>query len=208
LIGAIESWVLSYHFTRKEGNDEMKLIIVFGPQAVGKMTVGQELAKITDLKLFHNHMTIELVIPFFSYGSEAGRRLVSSFRRQIFEEVANSDLYGLIFTFVWAFDLESDWQYVQSLTELFESKGGDVYWVELEADTAVRLERNRTPNRLDHKPSKRDVDRSERDLLGTMEKHRLQSSEGEIKRDNYLRINNSNLSAEEVAKHIKEKLNL
>lgn len=208
MIGAIESWVLSYHFTRKEGNDEMKLIIVFGPQAVGKMTVGQELAKITDLKLFHNHMTIELVIPFFSYGSEAGRRLVSSFRRQIFEEVANSDLYGLIFTFVWAFDLESDWQYVQSLTELFESKGGDVYWVELEADTAVRLERNRTPNRLDHKPSKRDVDRSERDLLGTMEKHRLQSSEGEIKRDNYLRINNSNLSAEEVAKHIKEKLNL
>ena len=33
----------------------MKLVIIFGPHAVGKMTVGQELAKITDLKLFHNH---------------------------------------------------------------------------------------------------------------------------------------------------------
>ncbi|SCC34198.1 Uncharacterized protein BW664_02852 [Bacillus mycoides] len=39
----------------------MKFILIFGPQAVGKMTVGQELAKITDLKLFHNHMKIDLV---------------------------------------------------------------------------------------------------------------------------------------------------
>ena len=43
----------------------MKLVLIFGPQAVGKMTVGQELAKITGLKLFHNHMTIDLVSNFF-----------------------------------------------------------------------------------------------------------------------------------------------
>jgi shikimate kinase len=34
----------------------MKFVLIFGPQAVGKMTVGQELAKITGLKLFHNHI--------------------------------------------------------------------------------------------------------------------------------------------------------
>jgi shikimate kinase len=51
---------------RKDNLKTMKLIIIFGPQAVGKMTVGQELGKITNLKLFHNHMTIELVSPFFS----------------------------------------------------------------------------------------------------------------------------------------------
>lgn len=33
----------------------MKFILITGPQAVGKMTVGQELEKITNLKLFHNH---------------------------------------------------------------------------------------------------------------------------------------------------------
>ena len=38
----------------------MKFIIITGPQAVGKMTVGQELTKITGLKLLHNHMTIIL----------------------------------------------------------------------------------------------------------------------------------------------------
>lgn len=35
----------------------MKFILLFGPQAVGKMTIGHELEKITELKLFHNHMT-------------------------------------------------------------------------------------------------------------------------------------------------------
>lgn len=44
----------------------MKFVLIFGPQAVGKMTVGHELEKRTDLKLFHNHMTIELVTPFLN----------------------------------------------------------------------------------------------------------------------------------------------
>ena len=72
----------------------MKFITIIGPQAVGKMTVGQELEKLTGLKLFHNHMTIELVSKFFDYGSKQGKKLVHSFRMQIFEEVAKSDLEG------------------------------------------------------------------------------------------------------------------
>jgi shikimate kinase len=51
----------------------MKLIVIFGPQAVGKMTVGHELEKITNLKLFHNHMPIELISPFFDYSTKQGR---------------------------------------------------------------------------------------------------------------------------------------
>lgn len=49
----------------------MKLVILFGPQAVGKMTVGQCLEAKTDLKLFHNHMSIDFVSPFFDYGTPA-----------------------------------------------------------------------------------------------------------------------------------------
>ncbi len=48
----------------------MKFVLIFGPQAVGKMTVGQELTKITELKLLHNHMTIELLEPFFGFEPE------------------------------------------------------------------------------------------------------------------------------------------
>ena len=43
----------------------MKLVFLIGNTSVGKMTVGQELTKITDLKLFHNHMTIEPVLEIF-----------------------------------------------------------------------------------------------------------------------------------------------
>jgi len=38
----------------KNRGKQVKLVIIFGPQAVGKMTVGQELEKITGLKLFHS----------------------------------------------------------------------------------------------------------------------------------------------------------
>ena len=79
-------------------------------------------------------MTIELVSPFFSYGTKTGKRLVNLFRKEIFEEVAKSDLNGLIFTFIWAFDQKEDWNYVNNLCKIFESKGADVYFVELEAD--------------------------------------------------------------------------
>ncbi|RBP06222.1 AAA domain-containing protein [Rossellomorea aquimaris] len=162
----------------------MKFVFVFGPQAVGKMTVGQELAKITDLKLFHNHMTIDLVGHFFDYGTKEGKRLVSLFRREIFEEVSKSDLYGMIFTYVWAFDRQEDWDYVNEVSQLFESRGGTVYFVELGADVEERLERNKSSNRLEHKPSKRNIEWSEGDLKKSMEIYRLNSLEGEIKYSN------------------------
>ena len=186
----------------------MKLVLLFGPQAVGKMTVGQELANITDLKLFHNHMTIDLVSHFFDYSTKEGKRLVNLFRQEIFEEASKSNLYGMIFTFLWAFDMQEDWDYVDRLTQLFESRGGTVYFVELEADVEERLERNKTPNRLEHKPSKRDIEWSEADLRESMEQHRLNSLEDEITYPNYIKLDNTNLSAAEVAKIIKERFQL
>jgi len=186
----------------------MKFIHLFGPQAVGKMTVGQELAKITELKLFHNHMTIDLVSHFFDYSTKEGKRLVKLFRQEIFEEASKSDLDGMIFTYVWMFDMESDWEYVKDLSELFESRGATVYYVELEADVEERFKRNKTPNRLEHKPKKRDIEWSENDMKKTMEKHRLNSLDGEIIFDNYIKIDNTHLSAAEVAKMIKERFQL
>ncbi|MBS4178954.1 AAA family ATPase [Lederbergia citrea] len=185
----------------------MKFILIFGPQAVGKMTVGHELEKITELKLFHNHMTIDLVQPFFGFSAEMWR-LSSLFRHEIFEAVSRSDLPGLIFTYVWALDQQGDWDYVDKICNVFESKGAVVYFVELEADIEERLERNKSPHRLEHKPTKRNIKESEHHLRSTMEKYRLNSLEGEITKENYIKINNTHLSAEEVAKVIKEKFRL
>lgn len=186
----------------------MKFVLIFGPQAVGKMTVGQELAKISGLKLFHNHMTIEMVTPIFDFGTKEGQRLVSLFRKEIFEATAKSDLEGLIFTYVWAFNHPSDWNYVNEVCEIFESRGGTVYFVELEADLNERLERNKSPHRLEHKPTKRNIEWSENNLKMSLEKYRLNSLEGEITKEEYIRINNTSMSAKEVAKVIKDKFQL
>ena len=147
----------------------MKFIIIFGPQAVGKMTVGRELEKRTGIKLFHNHETLELLEPIFGFTNEMFE-LSNSFRRQIFESVAKSELKGLIFTYVWAFDLEEDWQYVRKTCKIFEVKQAEIYFVELEADLDERLYRNTTAYRLEQKPTKRNTTWSEHELKETMKK--------------------------------------
>ncbi|HRX63874.1 MAG TPA: AAA family ATPase [Candidatus Absconditabacterales bacterium] len=186
----------------------MKLVIIFGPLAVGKMTVGQELEKETGLKLFHNHMTIELVAPFFDYGTETGKKLVTHFRQKIFEEVSKSDLKGMIFTYVWAFNKKSDWEYIDNLYKMFETQGAEVCFVELEADMNERLERNKSPNRLKHKPTKRKIKESDKHFREVHIEHKLNSNIGEIPYKNYIRIDNTNLDPNKVAKMIVEKFNL
>lgn len=186
----------------------MKFILITGPQAVGKMTVGQELEKITGLKLFHNHMSIELVLNFFGYETPQFKRLSTLIREEIFKEVSSSDLSGLIFTYVWYFDDKHDWDYVENLVKIFRENGAEICFVELEADIEERIKRNKTEHRLNHKPSKRGEAGSDKKLRENLEKHRPNSIEGEIKEKNYIRINNTNLSPKKVAIKIKGKFNL
>jgi len=80
--------------------------------------------------------------------------------------------------------------------------------VELEADFEERLIRNKTPHRLEHKPTKRDIKQSEQELKSSMEAYRLNSLKGEIKRRNYIKINNTKLQPEAVAKIIKDQFHL
>ena len=171
----------------------MKIVLIIGAGAVGKMTVGQELMKITNLRLFHNHMMIEPVIDIFG-----------KYKRDTIDKLkVNSDNEGMIFTLIWAFDLPTEWEYVENLTKRFD----EVYCVELIASQDVRLKRNSTDNRLKHKASKRDVEASNVRLLNE-ERYRLVSHEGEIPFKNYLRINNENIEPDVVAKIIKETFNL
>lgn len=72
----------------------------------------------------------------------------------------------------------------------------------------TRLERNVTPHRLESKFTKNDIERSTKDLLETMEKYRLNSNEGETICPNHLKINNTNLSPEEVSSISVEKFGL
>ena len=39
----------------------MKLIVIYGPPAAGKLTVSKELSRITGYKVFHNHLAIDFI---------------------------------------------------------------------------------------------------------------------------------------------------
>lgn len=185
----------------------MKFILICGPQAVGKMTVGKSLAELTNFKLFHNHMTIDLLQPIFGFSQEMWK-LSSHFRQEIFKASIESDIKGLIFTYVWAFDQEDDWEYVNKICKLFEERGVPVFFVELQASFEERLKRNIHPSRLEVKLLKKDINSSEKNLLESMQKYRLNSYEGEITNQNYLKIDNTNKTPDEVAQEIKQKFNL
>ena len=182
----------------------MKFVLLFGPPAVGKMTVGQHLAGRTGLKLHHNHMSIELAKQFFDWSDDAFKRLVELFRFEIFKEVANSDLPGMIFTFVWAIGPERETAYVNRIVNVFAEKGAEIFYVELEADLDERLRRNQTENRLFHKATKRDIAQSEKMLLKHESEYRFNHHDGEFTRPNYLKINNTNLEPGAVAQMIQE----
>lgn len=175
----------------------MKLVLIIGAGAVGKMSVGQELMKITNLRLFHNHMMIEPVLEVFG---EFKGDTISKLREVIFKDFIKTDNEGMIFTFMWDFDMKSDWEYLDNIVGMFS----EIYCVELIASQEIRLERNKTENRLLHKKSKRDIEASNKRIFNE-DTHRLISNDGEIPFKNYLRINNEKIDAKEVAQMIKDK---
>jgi len=184
----------------------MKLLFLLGDQAVGKMTVGQELAKITDLRLFHSHMTIEPVFELFGDKNKHWKT-IGRLRQVFFEDFAESDLYGMIYTRALAFNSPNAWETLEDTANIFRKHNADIYYVELYAPLDVRLERNTTENRWKHKPSKK-IDYTE-SVESMLDKDaRRYSFEGEVKLENYIKIDNTDLSPQEAAKVIKDRFQL
>ena len=183
-------------------------ILICGPQAVGKMTVGQELEKISGYKLFYNHMTIEIVRKIFDYDKKVFNKMNADIRNLILNEFSKSNEKGIIFTGCLDFDkdLEEELEQIKEWTKGYKK----LYVVELQTTLEERLHRNKTENRLKYKESKRDIEWSKQELLKSMEKHKFNSDEGQGEKlfENFLKIDNTNVSPEEVAKMIVEKFRL
>lgn len=174
------------------------LIIVCGPQAVGKMTVAESLRDKLKYNMMMNHDSIEMSDKIFGFGTPAQKEFNAAFREKAFELAVKHNV-DLIFTYVCAFEVPQEREYLTSLAELFKTAGGEFYFVELSADLETRLERNETPHRMERKVSKRNVVWSKSNLLQDAENHRLNSNDGELWFENHIKIDNTNLSPDEVA---------
>ncbi len=174
------------------------LIVICGPQAVGKMTVAESVRDKLKYNLMINHDSIEISDRIFGFATPAQKEFNAFFREKVFE-LAIKHGVDLLFTYVCAFDVPKEREYLKNLANTFENNGGSFYFVELFADVETRLARNETPHRLERKPSKRDVEWSKANLLKDYEKYRLNSNPEEVWFKNYLKIDNTNLSPDEVA---------
>ena len=180
----------------------MHLIIIIGPPAVGKMTVGRALSQLTGIPLFHNHMSLELVNQFFDFGTPPFWRLDKLIRFGIFKEVAQSDLPGLIFTLVCDFDDPRDEAYLDEICDIFRAEGANICLAELSAALEERLIRNRGADRIAAKPSKQDVQASEKRLLHHEQAHRMNSLPGDYEGKELFKVDNTHLSPEDAARRI------
>jgi hypothetical protein len=123
----------------------VKLIFLLGLPGVGKLTVASELAKLTDFKLFHNHLVVDLVESVFEFGSQPFVELRENIWLAVFSQASEANLSGLIFTF--AFDRTVQSSFIENILELIESSGDEVLFVELTCSTEELERRIEQPSR-------------------------------------------------------------
>ena len=114
-----------------------RLVFLYGPPAVGKLTVARAIADRLPFKILHNHVTIDAVTEVLPFGSDTFWRVVGRFRRDLVEAAAGENI-DLIYTFVFA---PGDEQHVADVVSPYEKAGGVVSFVQLLAPREVLLQR-------------------------------------------------------------------
>lgn len=170
----------------------MKLIFLHGAPAVGKLTVARELARLTGFRLFHNHLTVDLVTSLFAFGSEPFVALREQVWLAAFAEAARNDV-SLIFTFNPESTVRE--RFVQDTVDVVENLGGQVVFVELVCADAE----------LEHRME--DASRSEFGKLTSVELYRSLKEAGAFqfpKLPHGLSLDTTNSSPVETAELIRE----
>ena len=124
--------------------DRMKLVFIHGAPAVGKLSVARELARLTGFRLFHNHLTVDLVSSLFTFGSEPFVLLREEIWLSAFREAARHNI-SLIFTFNPERSVRE--HFIQDTLDVVEGAGGSVVFVELTCAQDELEDRISSPSR-------------------------------------------------------------
>lgn len=181
-------------------------LFIIGAPASGKMTIGQELSRLTGSTLFYNHQAIDFALEIYQDYTEEMWEFVRGITFSFLGASARNQR-SVILTDVIDFSNQYQLLYLKQIQDLLDNFHQEILFVELETSLEERLRRNQTENRLKYKPLKRHIEVSEREILETAETLQLNSQHQPNELHHYFKINNTNLSAEEVAKQIQNKMN-
>jgi len=175
----------------------MKLLILFGPPAVGKTTVGQIIEQKTNFRLFHNHMATDGVMHIFGKQAPIESQISRLIRETIITEAANAGI-NLIFTYVWNFGHEKGKENIDAYKHAYESRGGEVLFVELKAPLDVRTTRAGHPDRFKFKAHTADPGEVHR----LEQTNNFQSPQPFFYPEIYTQIDTTNKTPEQIADEI------
>jgi tRNA uridine 5-carbamoylmethylation protein Kti12 len=109
----------------------MKLIFIYGPPASGKLTIANELSRLTEVPIFHNHITFDLAKSIYEIWSYEFFKYCEELRLDAFERAIDAGFENLIFTF--CFNYPDDLEFVQKTISAVEKHNGSVCFVQLKS---------------------------------------------------------------------------
>jgi shikimate kinase len=130
----------------------MKLIFLYGPPASGKYTIAKLLAEKMGYKLFHNHLTVDLLRSVFEFGAPGFFELSRKMRLQIFEEAARQNIPGIVFTYV--YEKDEDDPFIREVLEKVTAAGGEVKFVQIYCEKEELLKRVKEESRKEFRKIK------------------------------------------------------
>jgi len=175
----------------------MNLIFIYGHPGTGKLTVAKELARITNLKIFHNHLAVNLVRSTFEFGTKPFIELRERIWLDVFEASSRSRIPGLIFTF--AFEKTFSKLFIENIEKTL-SKNDQINFIELFCEMEELKKRVELPSRKKYGKLSSSIKLEEflkKKICFTPKLNKP-----------VLRIDNTKLSARKVAKEIKEHFEL
>jgi len=121
------------------------LLVLHGLPGVGKLTVAREVSRITGFRLFHNHLTVDLLTPVFEFGSPPFVDLREEIWLSVFGSAARERVPGLVFTFVFEKTVREG--FLDAVAQAVVPHGGRLLLSELRCDRHTLEERIVNPGR-------------------------------------------------------------
>ena len=116
----------------------MKLVLIYGPFASGKLTIALELQKLTGYKFLENNVVNKPPMQVFPFGSRAFNRIAGKLRLDICSEAASHNV-DLITSMVYA--LGDDDDYIREMIKVVTDQGGQVKFVRVKCPQDVLIQR-------------------------------------------------------------------
>jgi shikimate kinase len=176
--------------------NHMKLLLIHGPPASGKLTIAEKISEITGIPLFHNHQSRDIVKDIYGEKLKEHYDLVEQIRFDVLEYCAKHDT-DLIFTVV--YESEDDEEIFKKNVEQVEKHGGQVLYVALTASAEDLI------NRVENDSRKQFKKLTSRAIMEELVKD---MSVFDIPFVDSFTVNTSENSAEEAARLIIENFNL